>query len=75
MPTQMLSGGAAIGNPPGGDQVNNSNVLPERTSEVQDGVIDDVSFFADWVNQVRPFSLLSYLLISQQDLHMKLMNT
>jgi len=51
MPTQMLSGGAAIGNLLGGDQVNNSNVLPERTSEVQDGVIDDVSFFADWVNQ------------------------
>ena len=75
MPTQMLSGGAAIGNLPGGDQVNNSNVLPERTSEVQDGVIDDVSFFADWVNQVRPFSFLSYLLISQQDLHVKLMNT
>jgi len=75
MPTQMLSGGAAIGNLLGGDQVNNSNVLPERTSEVQDGVIDDVSFFADWVNQVRHFSFLSYLLISQQDLHMKLMNT
>ena len=84
-PTQMPSGGAAIGNLPGGgtvdqqsfcDQVNNSNVLPKRTSEVQDGAIDDVSvFFADWVNQVRPFSFLSYLLISQQDLHVKLMNT
>ncbi|RLM55640.1 hypothetical protein C2845_PM10G17390 [Panicum miliaceum] len=60
-PTQMLSGGAATGSLPGGgpvdqqavgDQLNNSNVLPARTSEVQDGVIDDVShFFADWVNQ------------------------
>ncbi|XP_039841898.1 two-component response regulator ORR25-like [Panicum virgatum] len=52
-PTQMPRGGAAIGNLPGGgtvdqqsvgDQVNNSNVLPKRTSEVQDGEIDDVSF-------------------------------
>jgi len=52
MPTQMPSGGAAIGNLPGGgtidqqsfcDQVNNSNVLPKRTSEVQDGEIDGVS--------------------------------
>ncbi|RLN11695.1 hypothetical protein C2845_PM09G19930 [Panicum miliaceum] len=61
-PAQMPSGGAATGNLPGGgtgdqqavgDRVNNSNVLPPRTGEVQDGAIDDVSvFFADWVNQM-----------------------
>jgi two-component response regulator ARR-B family len=83
--TRTPSGGAATGNLPGGgtvdqqavgDQLNNSNVLSARTSEVQDGVIDDVShFFANWVNQVRPLPFLSHLLISKQNLHVKLMKT
>jgi two-component response regulator (ARR-B family) len=86
-PTQMLGRSGSSGNFLGcgtigqkhsvGDQVNNNNnEHPTGTSEVQDGVTDDVDvFLADWIKQVRPFLFFSYPFLLHQDLRVKLMNT